>query len=223
MALRVSDRFYRQAEFVPPDRILRESATVIGVGAIGRQLALQLTALGVPRLQLVDFGDVTRTNVTSDGYLMNDIGRAKVEATGDACHQIEHLLSIEEINDRFRSSLEVGSSVFCCVDSMPARSAIWRSVAAKCGFWADGRLHRESVRIVIATLNQGRRHYPTTLLPPVGAQDAGHTSHSTICTAALAASLMVHQFTRYLRDTPVDIDAAFDLAASKFIVANVTD
>lgn len=223
MALRELDRFYRQAELVPRDRILRETATVIGVGAIGHQLALQLTALGVPRLQLVDFGDVTRTNVTSHGHLMNDIGRPKVEATGDACHQIEHLLSIEEVNDRFRPTLEFGTSIFCCVDSMPTRSEIWHSVAAKCGFWADGRILGETVRIVIATPNQGRKHYSTTLFPQEDAQAGRRTSHSTICTAALAASLMVHQITRYLRGAPIDIDSTFNLAASEFIVADVTE
>ena len=54
-ARRVPDRFDRQQELVPRDRRLRETVTVIGVGAIGRQVALQLTALGVPKLQLLDF------------------------------------------------------------------------------------------------------------------------------------------------------------------------
>jgi sulfur carrier protein ThiS adenylyltransferase len=48
-------RFARQGELVPPDRLAQSAATVIGVGAIGRQVALQLAAVGVPRLQLVDF------------------------------------------------------------------------------------------------------------------------------------------------------------------------
>jgi tRNA A37 threonylcarbamoyladenosine dehydratase len=38
---------------------------VIGVGPIGRQVALQLTALGVPELQLIDPDSVTLTNITS--------------------------------------------------------------------------------------------------------------------------------------------------------------
>jgi len=39
---------------VPPDRLAECRATVIGVGAIGRQVALQLAAMGMPWLQLVD-------------------------------------------------------------------------------------------------------------------------------------------------------------------------
>jgi len=49
------ERYSRQKDIVPAERIAAAKATVIGVGAIGRQVALQLTAMGVPWLQLVDF------------------------------------------------------------------------------------------------------------------------------------------------------------------------
>ena len=49
------DRFARQAELVPRERLQTLRATVVGVGAVGRQVALQAAALGVPRLQLIDF------------------------------------------------------------------------------------------------------------------------------------------------------------------------
>ena len=54
----VNERFSRQADIVPRERILDCRATVIGVGAIGRQVAIQLTAIGVPQLQLIDFDHV---------------------------------------------------------------------------------------------------------------------------------------------------------------------
>ena len=62
------DRFLRQQDLVPRDRLADIKATVIGVGAIGRQAALQLAAIGVPRIQLVDFDVVDLTNVTTQGY-----------------------------------------------------------------------------------------------------------------------------------------------------------
>jgi phosphoglycerate dehydrogenase-like enzyme len=39
------DRFTRQRELVPADRLVNITVTVIGVGAIGRQVALQLAAV----------------------------------------------------------------------------------------------------------------------------------------------------------------------------------
>ena len=63
-----SDRFVRQQDLVPSDRLATQRATVIGVGAVGRQVAFQLAAIGVRRLQLIDFDVVDRSNVTTQGY-----------------------------------------------------------------------------------------------------------------------------------------------------------
>ena len=38
-------------------------ATVVGVGAIGRQVALQLAAIGIPKLQLIDHDTVEPVNL----------------------------------------------------------------------------------------------------------------------------------------------------------------
>lgn len=43
-----TDRFTRQADLVPRDQLQALTITVLGVGAIGRQVALQLAALGAP-------------------------------------------------------------------------------------------------------------------------------------------------------------------------------
>ena len=76
----VPDRFTPQADFVPRDRLENLAVTVIGVGAIGRQVALQLASLGVRRLQLIDFDTVDETNLTTQGYARRDLALPKVEA-----------------------------------------------------------------------------------------------------------------------------------------------
>ncbi|MCA9016489.1 MAG: ThiF family adenylyltransferase, partial [Planctomycetaceae bacterium] len=43
--------------------------SVIGVGAIVRQVALQLRSLGVRRIQLVDFDQVEPANISTQGAL----------------------------------------------------------------------------------------------------------------------------------------------------------
>ena len=88
----IQERYSRQKDIVPADRLAECKATVIGVGAIGRQVALQLTAIGVPWLQLIDFDVVEESNLASQGYLENDLGRHKVNATADICQNINHHL-----------------------------------------------------------------------------------------------------------------------------------
>ena len=219
MGFLIFDRFDRQSGLVPTERLQNTWATIVGLGAIGRQVAIQLTALGVPKIQLIDFDEVTRTNITSQAYLTDDVGRPKVQATGDMCQQIEHLLAVEEIHDRFRPSQEIGPHFFCCVDSVTARGAIWRSVEPRCEFWADGRMLGETIRVLAANADHGRRHYGTTLFPQSEAHAGSCTSKSTIYAANLAAALMVHQFTRHLRGLPLDPDATFNLLAGEYVVA----
>lgn len=213
------NRFERQEELIPRRRILEESATVIGVGAIGRQVAWQLTALGIPQLQVIDFDHVEPVNVTSQGFRADDVGRPKVDAVGDACFQIEPQLDFEGICDRFRPALAVGTSVFCCVDAISTRAAIWRALESRCRFWADGRMLGETVRVLIAADDVGRRHYPTTLFPQSEAQSGRCTQRSTIYGASLAAALLVHQFSRYLRGVPTDADATFNLLAGEYVLS----
>jgi sulfur carrier protein ThiS adenylyltransferase len=59
------NRFQRQEDLVPRERMADIKTTVIGVGAIGRQAALQLVAIGAPQLQIIDFDLVDLTNVTT--------------------------------------------------------------------------------------------------------------------------------------------------------------
>jgi sulfur carrier protein ThiS adenylyltransferase len=213
-----SDRFQRQESLVPRERLAGLQASIIGVGAIGRQVALQLAALGVRKLQLADFDKVEPTNVTTQGYLHEDVGRAKVDATASAVWQIDPQIEVNTVEDRFRPQLAIGDAGFCCVDSIEARAAIWRAAGRRARFWCDGRMLGEVMRILAVTEQQGRDYYPTTLFASSEAQAGSCTSRGTIYTACIAAGLMTHQFTRWLRGLPVDQDLSLNLLASELTV-----
>ena len=195
------------------------TACVIGVGAIGRQVALQLAALGVPRLQLVDFDTVELTNVTSQGYAQSEIGLAKVEATARAVHEIDPSIIVTKINDRFRPRYSGCDAVFCCVDSISARTAIWRTEHLAAQFWADGRMLGEVMRILAIDALSDRERYASTLFDQSEAQPGRCTARSTIYTASIAAGLMLHQFSRWLRGTPLDYDVSLNLLSAELVVA----
>ena len=212
------DRFTRQRDLVPTDRLSSVTSTVLGVGAIGRQVALQLAAIGASRIQLVDFDTVELTNVTTQGYLADDIGHPKVLATADAIHRLDASIRVSTVHDRYRAKLEIGEAVFCCVDSISARSAIWRSAANRCQFWADGRMLGEVIRVLAVSNTNASSRYADTLFPQSEAQRGSCTSRSTIYAASIAAGIMVHQFTRWLRSIPVDFDTTINLLAGEWTV-----
>ncbi|MCY2927953.1 MAG: ThiF family adenylyltransferase [Planctomycetota bacterium] len=214
------ERYSRQRDIVPPDRIAACRATVIGVGAIGRQVALQLAAVGVSWLQLIDFDVVEASNLSSQGYLEADLGRAKVEATGDLCRRIQGGQQLHLVNDRFRRSMEIGDVIFTCVDKIEIRRTIWDSVKDRVQFFTDGRMSAEVLRVLTACDAPGRQHYPTTLFTAGEAYVGACTARSTVFCANIAAGLMVAQFAKFLRRLPVDVDIQFNLLAGELTVAS---
>lgn len=212
------DRFQRQSGLVPAEKLSQVSATVIGVGAIGRQVALQLAAIGTPRIQLIDFDQVESTNITTQGYRGQDLGQLKVDATARAIQELDDSIQVTVTPHRYRAAFPVGEAVFCCVDSISARAVIWRSVRGKCQFWTDGRMLGETIRILTSTKDYGMKQYAETLFPQNEAQTGSCTSRSTIFTASISAGLMVNQFTRWLRDIPVDFDTTLNLLSGEIMV-----
>ena len=215
------ERYSRQHDIVPAERLAACKASVIGVGAIGRQVALQLVAMGISWLQLIDHDKVEWSNLASQGYLEGDMGKLKVNATLDLCWRINAATQIQAVPERFRRSMDLGNTVFCAVDSIDTRRLIWDSVKDKVNCFCDGRMTAETLRILTARDSESRRHYPTTLFRADEAFAGPCTAKTTIYCANIAAGLMVVQFTKYLRQLPVDCDIQFNLLASELSVAEI--
>ena len=213
----MNGRFERQEDFVPERRLQSLTATVIGVGSIGRQVALQLAAIRVRRLQLVDFDRVEASNITTQGFSAIDVGQLKVDAVQPAVRLIDPEISVDVVAERFRPKLAVGEAVFCCVDSIATRAAISRSLRHRARFWVDGRMLGEVIRVLAAANKADWAHYASTLFPEAEAQVGRCTAQSTIYAASIAAGLMIHHFTRWLRDLPVDSDMTLNLLAGELI------
>lgn len=213
------DRDLRQRDILPPERLAVCSATVIGVGAIGRQVALQLGALGIPRLQLIDHDAVEPVNLSAQGYLEADVGRPKVEATGELCKALNSSIALQLHHERFRRSMPIGNIVFCCVDSIETRRLIWNAIGQASEFFCDGRMAAEAMRVLTTFDADSCGHYPTTLFTPEEAHRGACTARSTIYCANVAAGLMVTQFAKYLRRLPIDPDIQFNLLTTELTVA----
>ncbi|MCP4612976.1 MAG: ThiF family adenylyltransferase [Planctomycetes bacterium] len=213
-----NERYSRQRDIVPPERIADCKATVIGVGAIGRQVALQLSAMGIPWLQLVDHDKIEWSNLASQGYLEGDMGKLKVNATLELCWRINAATQIQAVPERFRRSMEIGNIVFCCVDRIDVRRLIWDAVKDKVNLFCDGRMSAEVLRVLTACNSESRKHYPTTLFNSDEAFVGPCTAKTTIYCANIAAGFMLAQFTKYLRLLPVDPDIQVNLLASEINV-----
>jgi hypothetical protein len=215
----ISQRDVRQRDIVPPARLATVRATVIGVGSVGRQVALQLAAIGVPWLQLIDPDTVAIENLACQGYFEEDLDRPKVHATGELCHRLNPRLELYTAEERFRRSGAVGSQLFCCVDSIATRRLIWEAIGRAVAFFADGRMAAEVLRVLVACDPASREHYPTTLFDAAEAHSGACTAKSTIFCSNICAGLMVSAFSKHLRGMPVDPELSFNLLANEWALA----
>lgn len=224
--LLLSDRDIRQRDIVPPDLLASCHALVIGVGAIGRQAALQLAAVGMPQLTLIDHDDVRVENLAPQGYLVEDVQSLKVHATATLCQKINPQIQVTPIAERFKrsSAKEFASAsrliVFACVDSIVTRKLIWESVRHRSALFIDGRMNALVIRVLTSNSPATDRHYPQTLFTAEEAYAGSCTARSTIFTASIAAGLMVGQMTKWLRDLPVDPDLMLNLLAAELTVGS---
>jgi len=233
MGLNLQDRDLRQRDLVPPGKLAVCAALVVGVGAVGRQVALQLTAMGIMNLTLVDFDTVDVVNLAPQGYAPEDLGNAKVRATAEWCRRLNPDLLVHPVSERFRRSspkalacfggppdkLAKHLAVFSCVDSINARGIIWEAVKERVAFFADARMAAEVIRVLASDRPARDQHYPTTLFAQDQAYAGSCTAKSTIYTANIAAGLTIAQFARWLRGLPLDKDLLLNLLAGELTAA----
>ena len=217
-----NDRDVRQRDLVPPARLAECHAVVVGVGAVGRQVALQLAAVGVPKMTLIDPDTVAVENLAPQGFWQSDLGRPKVEAVADVAKRQFPAIEVVCVPERFRASAvrswpsthEV--AVFCAVDAIEARTLVWDAVRDAAGFFADGRMAAEVIRVLASGRPAADALYPKTLFPAREAYQGSCTARSTIYSANITAGLMVGQFARWLRGRPVVPDQLLNLVAAEY-------
>ena len=225
----LADRDIRQRELVPPGRLARCHAVVVGVGSVGRQVALQLAATGVPAMTLYDPDRVGVENLAPQGFWATDVGDPKVHAVANVCHQVLPQMELHARPERFRKSVVRGwprdrdHAVFCCVDAIATRKHLWEAIGPVAGFFADGRMAAEVVRVLASGQPLADTHYSTTLFAAAEAFVGSCTAKATIYAASVAAGLMVGQFARWLRGLPVIPDQTLNLLAAELIAADPVD
>jgi sulfur carrier protein ThiS adenylyltransferase len=227
MNVHYPQRDIRQRELIPPQKLANIHAIVVGVGAVGRQVAMQLAATGVPAMTLIDHDHVAVENLAPQGYWPQDLDSPKVHATGRLCRCIHPQTELTCDAERFRRSSarqleslrETGSqlAMFCCVDLIVTRKLIWESAKQQIHFFADGRMSAEVIRVLASARPADDNFYATTLFGAEQAYAGSCTAKSTLYTASIAAGLMVGQFARWLRDLPTDRDLTINLLSAELV------
>ena len=226
----LSDRGIRHRDIIPPNELSKVTALIVGTGAIGRQVALQLAAIGVPKLVLVDFDTVEVENLAAQGFLESDLGKLKVSAVDMLARQINSELDVIYVAKEYGiGQLEAAKAesprlaVFCCVDSIDVRKQIWQDFLKLVNknnpfaIYIDGRMRAEVARVLAVSGIVGRDYYPDTLFSAADAEPGSCTAKTTIYCANIAAGMMVSQLTKWLRDRPLDRDIMYNIVTGEVV------
>ena len=211
-------RYSRQKDLVPLETLQDKTVTVIGVGAIGRQVAIQLAAMGVPKIQLIDFDTVETGNLAAQGFFEGDLGKPKVEAVAELLKSINSEVEIEVVNDRFRRRMNTGEIIFCCVDDMDIRDLIFTATQNTAVLFIDGRMSAEVLRVLSVFNLDSQNHYRTTLFSSEDAYRGSCTAKTTIYSSNVAAGIMTGTMAKWLRELPIDKDVQYNLLTNEISV-----
>lgn len=186
----------------PPPKLIslrRTRAAVVGLNAVGRQIALLLAASGVRSLLLVDHRQVTRRTQQNDGYTHDDVGRLRTHATAQQCHEVAPGLDVSTSAGRASCDFGAVDVIFHCGEftatgskpkpepSPPCRAAplVWVRVTPTAGA-------HPAIRIDIVGRGTSRRR--SVEHQPVERDRDSQSARACIppSAAAVAAGLAVH-------------------------------
>ena len=120
---------------------------IVGCGAIGSSVAMQLVRLGADNFYLYDFDKVEIPNIGVSQYNEQDVGLPKVRALINHMKRVNVMIKVEGIIDRFRTYEGSKEGILILgLDSMKARRDIVKMLV-KCPhkpkIVIDGRMGAE--------------------------------------------------------------------------------
>jgi molybdopterin-synthase adenylyltransferase len=175
------DRFIRQQDILPPDKLAKLSITVIGCGAVGSFTVLTLAKMGITDITVYDGDTVEEHNLPNQWYKLDHLGMNKTDALWDI---ISDFTGVELKANAYHYDREtLRGIVICCVDSMDTRLKIWREVKKfEPELYLDTRMGAEvgKVLVVHPSLPNSCRKYEEDLYPSSEAFQAPCTAKATI-------------------------------------------
>ncbi len=105
-----------------------EQIHIIGLGAIGSNLAHQLTRLGFDNLHLYDFDGIEDHNITNQMFNQEDIGMSKIVGVHKHLELINPNIKITKYSQGWTPKTELRGYIFLCLDSIELRKKVVESL-----------------------------------------------------------------------------------------------
>ena len=112
----------KHIEFFNPEKLKDKNidVNIIGVGAVGSYIALQLAKLGIEKLIIWDFDVVDEHNITNQVYDYEDLNLPKVDALEKHLKRSNPEIKVIK-KGKYSAGMPISGIVFLEVDSMKVR------------------------------------------------------------------------------------------------------
>lgn len=197
------DHLTRQLDIINPE-LQQKPITIVGAGAIGSFLALNLAKAGWTDITVYDFDTVSVENMSNQFFRFSDIGKNKVDALKDLVKDFTQI-EINAVNQKLTGPELQGKSgiLFYCVDSMQARYALTQDIGlTNFELVIDTRMSAEFF-VLHSFKPSSPDKYLKTLFSDSEAVAERCTAKSTIYTATLASALAVKVLKNYSVNEPI--------------------
>jgi len=183
------DRFVRQRDIIPPEKLAALEVTIIGAGAVGSFTCLTLAKMGVTNITVYDGDTVEEHNLPNQWYKPDHVEWNKTDALWDI---IVDFTGVElRAHSHHYTHENLTGIVICAVDTMDTRLLLWREVKKfKPELYIDARMGAEvgKIHVVHPADLASRRRYEEDLYPSSEALHAPCTAKATVyCAAGLGA------------------------------------
>ena len=210
-------KFNRQEKIVDTKTINNQHALIIGIGAVGREVARTIACNGVGKITMFDFDTVEDHNCVTQGFYHDDIGKSKVECTTEEILKINPDLQVISVNDRWRPKHDKTiveehgefDVMFSCVDSLSMREKLFQFYSDRIKVIFDCRIGGEMIRLLSVFDEKSKEHYSQTFGEDKDAYADGCHIPMIKHSANLGASMLVSQYISSLAGRPLYADRQF--------------
>lgn len=219
MAVNLQNRGIRFAELIDAGKLKTTHADVVGVGAIGRQVALMLAGIGIKHMSLWDFDSVDVENIGPQGYPESSVGKQKVRVTGNNCPDVYNKCNLAMHNKKWEPTKipsGLNRTTFVCLDSMKGRSQVAEGVNTD--LLIDVRMASESFCVYSSYWELDPSRYTDTLYTDENAVELPCTNKATPYCANIGAGIAVSQFSKWLRGNALEHKILFNIVAVELSV-----
>lgn len=204
--------FSRQSKLVSQAVLGALNIDVIGVGAVGHNLARNLAIMGAGEVRLFDPDRVDLVNVTNQGYELGDVGDPKVSVTREKMRGVNP--DVELVAFEYEHNAEehgFNNVVFVCVDSLETRRKLWEAFEATIQgrsdfLYVDTRMVKWYFRVLSMYRGQ-TSHYAKTFGDEEGELFEGACGDKgTIALTQMAGNVALASLINWMNGTPMHKD-----------------